>query len=43
MPVEVGDVFFFAMAFDQAKDSEDRMNQMAREKQAELLASLSRR
>lgn len=43
MPVEIGDVFFFCMGFDQAKDSEDRMNEMAKQKQRELVEGLSRR
>jgi len=36
MPVEVGDVFFFCLAFDQLKDAEEKMAVMALQKQQEL-------
>ena len=43
MPVEVGDVFFFCLGYDQGKDQEERMVQHGLEKARELQESLSRR
>ena len=40
MPVEVADTFFMCLAWDQAQETQERMNQMARQKQSELLQQL---
>lgn len=41
MPVEIGEVYFLCVAHDQAKDAEERMLAMARQKQEELRERLT--
>jgi hypothetical protein len=42
MPVEVGDVFFMCLAHDQALNAQEYLEQVARDKQSQLIRELER-